>query len=591
MKFPQRLRRLLTQMSIGSCAVLASCVLSHSVQAGITVTPNPGFVIEWNGNDGANFGGAVPDNLALASNGATAFSSSDLGPQLGIPFHVAANANDGLYGNGNSWIGGDANPFPEPFLGIALPGSANVASVAWGRSNTGDFGDRADGLFTLQFTGDATVDGNSNWTSIGTVEYTGNEDPAPGGGFTSPLRHEFRVGLFNDAPIPMTGFRLVVPATGIAGGSAIDEIELSSTAPPPPPPPPVPDLDLVEVGGTFAPNNLAAVSAGAVAFTNGDLGTDLGLPFHVAANVNDETYGNGNSWIGNSPTPFAVVRFDGPQTVASVAWGRDNQGAFTDRDSGLYTLQYTTVVDPDASTPDIDWTTIGDITQFDGPDSFLRHRYDIDPVNGVTGLRLQTPIGAAIDEFEAYSTSFTPPGPTPVDQVIVVDELTAFGLAQIPNLGSPIPEEPAPGDGQYRWSPTPGDIIFEPFMEGTEVKVEMSWGVSFNHTQNFSVYFDPDGDGPEPEVLLIGGLRQDMDATQTVQHIEGETVFWSDYLMLGVLDLNGDSRFRVHGEAEGLAPQALTSSVWRFTPIPEPTSLITLVGMVGLIGMRRKVKA
>ena len=68
-----------------------------------------GFSVAWDGNDGVHFdaaappaGAVVPDNLALASNGGTPFSSSNLGPELGIDFHVSANANDGTYGNSNS---------------------------------------------------------------------------------------------------------------------------------------------------------------------------------------------------------------------------------------------------------------------------------------------------------------------------------------------------------------------------------------------------------------------------------------------------------------------------------------------------------
>ena len=49
-------------------------------------------------------GDPVPDNLAT---GAIPFASSDLGPEIGVPFHATVNLNDGLYGNGFSWIGGD----------------------------------------------------------------------------------------------------------------------------------------------------------------------------------------------------------------------------------------------------------------------------------------------------------------------------------------------------------------------------------------------------------------------------------------------------------------------------------------------------
>ena len=100
--------------------------------AAVIIAPATGFNITWDGNDGDHFdaaappdGAKVPGNLALASNGATPFSSSDLGPQLGITFHVAANLNDGFYGNSNSWISADADPGGAPaeagvILGVNL---------------------------------------------------------------------------------------------------------------------------------------------------------------------------------------------------------------------------------------------------------------------------------------------------------------------------------------------------------------------------------------------------------------------------------------------------------------------------------------
>ena len=40
--------------------------------------------------------GAVPDNLALKTNGAISFASSELGPQIGLPYHLTENINDAL---------------------------------------------------------------------------------------------------------------------------------------------------------------------------------------------------------------------------------------------------------------------------------------------------------------------------------------------------------------------------------------------------------------------------------------------------------------------------------------------------------------
>lgn len=215
--------------------------------------PAPGFQITWDGNDGAHFdpnpppaGAVVPDNFALASNGATAFSSSDLGTQLGIPFHVAANLNDGFYGNSNSWISSDSDPGGAPGeAGVLLPLPLNLTSIAFGRDNGngafdgsdpgtdacgGQCTDRSLGIYTLQF----TLDSGTNWTTIGTLDYQSSDDTVLGGDFTSYFRHEYGVSLVGGAPIAANGVRILVPVIGIGGGTAIDEIEVYGTVIPEP---------------------------------------------------------------------------------------------------------------------------------------------------------------------------------------------------------------------------------------------------------------------------------------------------------------------------------------------------------------------
>jgi hypothetical protein len=88
----------------------------------VRITNAPGLSIAWDGNDGQfndpAVGAAPPPNRALASQGTTPFTSSDLGPVLSIPYHRVENLNDGLYGNPHSWIsangvGGTSDPSPE----------------------------------------------------------------------------------------------------------------------------------------------------------------------------------------------------------------------------------------------------------------------------------------------------------------------------------------------------------------------------------------------------------------------------------------------------------------------------------------------
>jgi parallel beta-helix repeat protein len=166
-------------------------------------------------------------------------------------------------------------------------------------------------------------------------------------------------------------------------------------------------LTLVEEGGTIASGNLAASGT---AFAK-----DLlpGFPAHTISNLNDQLFGNGESWIGNSTGTFAGISLGAtPVTISSIAFGRDNTiGGFTDRTLGLYTLQYTTQPNPtDATTA---WTTIGTLsygaaggTNYASPSK--RHRYFFNPV-AATGIRLLVPAGGlaggtCIDELEVYAS-------------------------------------------------------------------------------------------------------------------------------------------------------------------------------------------
>lgn len=213
-----------------------------ALPASVVITPSAGFNITWNGNEGDHFNAAdpapVPANLATAA-GAAAFASSDLGPELGLAFHVSSNLNDGRYGNANSWIGGSFTG--APFAGISLGNLHVLSGFAIGRDNGnnvtdvngGQLTDRSLGLYTVQITrvaapGSATPDTGSaatGWQTIGTLDYTANVDNTIGEGFTSYFRHQYEI-TEGGSGVQATGLRLLVPATGVGGGTAIDEIEL-----------------------------------------------------------------------------------------------------------------------------------------------------------------------------------------------------------------------------------------------------------------------------------------------------------------------------------------------------------------------------
>ena len=147
------------------------------------------------------------------------------------------NLTDGIYGNSNSWIGASNTEGPF-YAGIDLGGMVTIASIAWGRDNGNGAFDRSDpgtdacggqcddrwqGLYVIEVTTDATPSGDSNWVTVGQVELTANEDTVPGGGLTGYLRHEYTLP---GGPVEATGVRILVPASGLGGGTAIDEIEV-----------------------------------------------------------------------------------------------------------------------------------------------------------------------------------------------------------------------------------------------------------------------------------------------------------------------------------------------------------------------------
>ena len=142
-----------------------------------------------------------------------------------------------MYGNANSWIGGFSDA-PPAFVGVALGRLATITSFAFGRDNGNNveraqLTDRCLGLYTVQITRvespsaatEETGDPATGWATIGSIEYLSTDDAVIGGGFTAYYRHEFEVAQ-GTAGLQATGFRLLVPASGVAGGTAIDEIEL-----------------------------------------------------------------------------------------------------------------------------------------------------------------------------------------------------------------------------------------------------------------------------------------------------------------------------------------------------------------------------
>ena len=168
---------------------------------------------------------------------------------------------------------------------------------------------------------------------------------------------------------------------------------------------------LLETGGVFLSEsqNLAAASNGATAFAKDVIS---GHAIHTVDHVNDGIYGNENSWVAGSNDTFVGIAFSQPTSFNALAFGRDNTGIYNDRFSGIYTFQYTTIANPDASTPNSNWISFG-VAYLDStyPDKTgcLRHLYGFSQITDATGIRiLINGAGIGIDEVEVY----TVPEPT-----------------------------------------------------------------------------------------------------------------------------------------------------------------------------------
>ena len=426
----------------------AIALTSGTTQAGVTIVPAPGFTITWDGNDGDHFdatppadGAMAPDNLALNSNGGVAIGSAE---SQFVPTHAIAKLNDGFYGNSNSHING---PGVSPaWSGILLPATFEISSFAFGRDNgNGAFDDSFGGTdacggqcndrwgaggiglggspgdYILQY----TSDGGGTWTDVATITYDAvGGDIAPGGEFTPWLRHEFEVKE-NGGPLVAGGLRLILP--GAANNVAIDEFEIYGSAVA------VAQLSPVEDGGVIDSDNLGVPGVPFAKDTVG--GRSVGA-------LNDQTFGDESAWIGSTGDNFVGLNLGAlPRTIRSFAFGRDNTGVETDRSLGVFTVQLTDVAEPDETTADGDWVTVGEITYEAGnpQDPHLRHRFNI-VEQAATGIRLLTPDGAAIDELEVYAERYTPPPPAAVR----INEAPGFTVTWDGNDGDHFDENPPP---------------------------------------------------------------------------------------------------------------------------------------------------
>lgn len=467
-----------------------------SISSFLTLESGDGYNVLWDGNEGALSGpepGVGPfENRALASSGTSTFGSSEFDAG-GV--HLIANVQDGLYGNSHSWLSDFTVPDPDPFVGLNFGDMIEITNLAWGRDNGDDQEgpsnpntDRSLGTYMIQVTQvdnpgvetEETGDVSSGWATLGTLIYK-----QAGTAFQPHLRHRYEVADAEGGPVLATGLRIKVSDPGMV----IDEIEVNAN--------PAFEGGLITIEnepgftvvwdgnegeffdpglGASAPDNPALASNGARAIGSGQLLGDGSI--HDIDNVIDGLYGNSRSWIpgpeeepfpGAQDDPFIGVVFAGEIQLESIAWGRDNGnsqtspdppegdccgGQLTDRSEGVYTLQFTSLPNPDGNTSETGdassgWQTLATIEYLTSPafSPWLRHRFDITSASGdpllATAVRIKVSNpGIAIDEIEV-----NPPDETSVPQPVVIQNESGFEISWNGNQGgfsSPEPDAAAP---------------------------------------------------------------------------------------------------------------------------------------------------
>ena len=312
-------------------------------------------------------------NVALASLGGVAFSSSDLTPD-----YAANRVSDGVINHtGNSWI--PLTAASTEYVAVRFAKPITLESVVWHGQD--GYGWRSDGTYSLEYTTDPAPSGSSAWTQIGVYTYPCGESIMP------------RTLFAFAAVANVTAVRLVV---GSCEGTQTAVQEFEAYAP----------MVVVATGDAAVATalagapNLALASAGGLPFSSSDL-----TPDYAANRVNDGVIdGSGNSWIPltTANTEYVGVEFASPLTLGAVVW--QGQNGYANRSDGTYSLEYTTDPAPSSSSA---WTQIG-IYVYPCNDTIMPRTLFVFPaVADVTAMRLVVASCAdasptAVQEFEAY---------------------------------------------------------------------------------------------------------------------------------------------------------------------------------------------
>lgn len=244
-------------------------------------------------------------NLALASAGSVAFSSSDLGPN-----YTSADVNDGVTDHtGFSWI--QATATTGDFVGVALAAPTTLDSVVWHGQE--GYNGRSGGDWTLEYTTDANPGPGSAWTAIGTYTYaeTGCASPMPRSLFSVP----------NVANV--TGVRLLIARIGCGIELAIQELEVYGAITSPP------NITTQPAGGSFSEGSdivLSVVAERATTFQWKKDGVDIPQATTSTYTISNAAAANAGSYsvvVGNAagsvPSAAAVIAITPAPVFATYA--------------------------------------------------------------------------------------------------------------------------------------------------------------------------------------------------------------------------------------------------------------------------------
>lgn len=137
-----------------------------------------------------------------------------------------------------------------------------------------------------------------------------------------------------------------------------------------------PCIDEWEVYGPDSPDtNLALAATGTRARASG---TYPEYRIHAISHINDGRYGNGHSWIPDSPaSPWAELEFPSPVVINRMVWSRDRERKFIDRLPVEYRIE--------AAREDGTWQVVAS--------SADRAALPVMPETALTGFGLSVPFG------------------------------------------------------------------------------------------------------------------------------------------------------------------------------------------------------